>query len=362
MGKMSTNGHSPKKRAVLYARVSGQEQVKGFSLRQQIAALTAYCERENIEIVGIFEDPGVSGATLERPGLDALRDRVAEGEVDLVLAQDLDRISREPWHFEYLKSWFAHHGAELHTLDDSEDGTPMGEFVSYIGRGVAKLEREDIRRRMTRGRIQRAREGSVIGMGSPPLGFRYNADAQTLKLTSKKYLSSSACLKFASNIVSQQAHIEDKLEQIKSSKRYLASLEKMAHDFVLDLPDLLKYLREGAAAEMYRDVYERLKYRIIVHKDGQIEVFFGAEGKAIIHIGDLKGERTAPPPPEAPVWDKWKEGDPIPEPTGGDILQIGCDDPWSERIKGASLKGEGLHLPTGHWWRLTTHTASSASS
>jgi hypothetical protein len=117
-------------------------------------------------------------------------------------------------------------------------------------------------------------------------------------------------------ISSQQAHIEDKLEQIKNSKRYLASLEKMAHDFVLDLPDLLKYLREGAAAEMYRDVYERLKYRIIVHKDGQIDVFFGAEGKAIIHIGDLKGERTAPPPPEDPVWDKWKEGDPIPEPTG----------------------------------------------
>jgi site-specific DNA recombinase len=72
---------------VLYTRVSGQEQVKGFSLRQQLDALRSYCDREGIAVVGVFEDPGVSGSLLERPGLDALRDRVAEGGVDLVLAR-----------------------------------------------------------------------------------------------------------------------------------------------------------------------------------------------------------------------------------------------------------------------------------
>ena len=67
------------KRAVLYARVSTKEQAeKGYSMAQQLDALRSYCKREGIEVVGVYEDPGHSGAYLERPGLDSLRERVAE--------------------------------------------------------------------------------------------------------------------------------------------------------------------------------------------------------------------------------------------------------------------------------------------
>ncbi len=41
---------------------------------------------------------------------------------------------------------FENHGTELRALDDG-DGSPMGEFVRYIRRRVAKLEREDIAKR-----------------------------------------------------------------------------------------------------------------------------------------------------------------------------------------------------------------------
>src|SRR5829696_355848 len=63
----STNGHGPK-RAILYARVSTEEQVKsGYSLAQQIEALRAYATSEGFEILEEVTDPGQSGATLERP-------------------------------------------------------------------------------------------------------------------------------------------------------------------------------------------------------------------------------------------------------------------------------------------------------
>ena len=83
----NTNGHGPKKRAVLYARVSTAEQARsGFSLAQQMETLREYAEREGYKVVEEVTDPGQSGASLERPGMDRVRDLVAAGGVSVVLA------------------------------------------------------------------------------------------------------------------------------------------------------------------------------------------------------------------------------------------------------------------------------------
>jgi hypothetical protein len=75
----STNGHGPK-RAILYARVSTDEQARsGYSLAQQIEALREYSAREGYEILEEVKDAGQSGASLERPGMDRVRDLVAAG-------------------------------------------------------------------------------------------------------------------------------------------------------------------------------------------------------------------------------------------------------------------------------------------
>src|SRR5829696_4682451 len=65
-----TNGHGPKK-VILYARVSTDEQARsGYSLAQQTEALREYAAREGHEILEEVTDPGQSGASLARPGLD----------------------------------------------------------------------------------------------------------------------------------------------------------------------------------------------------------------------------------------------------------------------------------------------------
>ena len=90
----STNGL---KRAVLYARVSTDEQARsGYSLAQQLEALRQYAVREGYEVLEEVVDPGQSGASLERLGMDQVRDVVATGGVSVVLVQDRDRFAREP--------------------------------------------------------------------------------------------------------------------------------------------------------------------------------------------------------------------------------------------------------------------------
>jgi site-specific DNA recombinase len=93
---LSMDGHGPK-RAILYARVSTDEQARsGYSLAQQMEALRGYATREGYEILQEIEDGRQSGASLERPGMDRVRDLVAAGGVSVVLAQDRDRFARDP--------------------------------------------------------------------------------------------------------------------------------------------------------------------------------------------------------------------------------------------------------------------------
>src|ERR687885_329727 len=109
----STNSYGPK-RVILYARVSTDEQARtGYSLAQQLEALREYAAQEGYEVLEEVQDAGQSGASLERPGMDRVRDLVAAGGVSTVLAQDRDRFSREPTYLYLLRREFDEHGCEL---------------------------------------------------------------------------------------------------------------------------------------------------------------------------------------------------------------------------------------------------------
>src|SRR5437588_13069909 len=108
---LSTNDYAPQKKAILYTRVSTEEQARsGYSLAQQMEALKEYAAREGYEVLEEVQDPGQSGASLARPGMDRVRDLVAAGGVFIVLAQDRDRFAREPAYLYLLKKEFEEHG------------------------------------------------------------------------------------------------------------------------------------------------------------------------------------------------------------------------------------------------------------
>jgi site-specific DNA recombinase len=171
----STNGHGPK-RVVLYARVSTDEQARsGYSLAQQIEALRAYAANEGFEVLEEVQDPGQSGASLERTGMDRVRNLVAGGGVSVVLAQDRDRFAREPAYLFYLREEFAQHQTALRALNDRGDESPEGELTTGILDQIARYERLKIAERSRRGKLRKAREGKIVATKHPTYGFRYNA-------------------------------------------------------------------------------------------------------------------------------------------------------------------------------------------
>jgi len=171
----SANGHGPE-RAILYARVSTDEQARsGYSLAQQLEALRGHAACEGYEVIEEIQDPGQSGASLERPGMDRVRDLVAAGGVAVVLAQDRDRFAREPAYIYLLREEFAHHGCALKALNDRGDDSPEGQLADGILDQIARFERLKIAERSRRGKLRKVREGKVIAPRTPRYGFKLNA-------------------------------------------------------------------------------------------------------------------------------------------------------------------------------------------
>ena len=158
-------------------RRAGKER---FSVAQQIEALRSYANREGYEVLEEVQDPGQSGASLERPGMDRVRDLVAAGDVAVVLAQDRDRVARETAYHYLLCATSSRSAAALRELNDRGDESPEGELTDGILDQLSKYERAKIAERSRRGKLRKAREGKVhdgkvLAGGSANFGFRYNA-------------------------------------------------------------------------------------------------------------------------------------------------------------------------------------------
>ncbi len=87
-------------RTAIYARVSTERQTLAQTIEQQVERLTAHvhAQGETLRAEDIFRDDGYSGATLNRPGLDRLRDRVKEAALDRVVFASPDRLARHDVH------------------------------------------------------------------------------------------------------------------------------------------------------------------------------------------------------------------------------------------------------------------------
>jgi site-specific DNA recombinase len=182
----STNGHGPK-RAILYARVSTDEQARsGYSLAQQTEASRAYAAREGYEVLEEVQDAGQSGASLERPGMDRVRDLVGAGGVSVVLAQDRDRFAREPAYHYLLRREFEEHGTKIRALNDRGDDSPEGELTDGILDQLGKYERAKISERSRRGKLQKARQGKVMAGPRVKYGFKLNASRDGLLVDEEK--------------------------------------------------------------------------------------------------------------------------------------------------------------------------------
>lgn len=105
-------------RAAVYARVSTEEHAQhGYSLAEPRESCARRAKELGATEILEFSDEGVSGATLERPGLEKLRDTLQEGIIDLIILRDPDRLSRKLAHQLILTEEFEKNGVRLEFLD-----------------------------------------------------------------------------------------------------------------------------------------------------------------------------------------------------------------------------------------------------
>ena len=121
----------------------------------------------------IFEDEGYSGATLERPGLEQVRDLAAAGDIQVVLVHSPDRLSRKYAYQVLLIEEFGRHGVETRFLNGPSNATAEDQLLVQFQGMIAEYERAQILERSRRGKRHRARAGEISVLGGAPYGYRY---------------------------------------------------------------------------------------------------------------------------------------------------------------------------------------------
>ena len=161
--------------AAIYARVSSEQQREEHTIGSQTAALIEFARTLDLEVpkAWIFEDEGYSGATLERPGLERVRDLAAEGQIQAVLVYAPDRLSRKYAYQILLIEEFARQGVEARFLKAPQSASAEDQLLVQFQGMIAEYERAQILERSRRGKRHRARAGEISVLSGAPYGYRY---------------------------------------------------------------------------------------------------------------------------------------------------------------------------------------------
>jgi site-specific DNA recombinase len=160
------------KYAAIYARVSTEDQGKGFSIPTQIEACQKLAAREGYTVPDAFVliDQGISGTTMDRPGWRRLRELVQAHAIAAVIVIDPDRLSRHLGHQLLLAEELEQAVVQLVIVSHPLEHGPEG-WLFFQRRGaLAEYERAKLLERTQRGRMGRAKAGHP--WGQVPFGYR----------------------------------------------------------------------------------------------------------------------------------------------------------------------------------------------
>src|SRR5579859_4463816 len=161
--------------AAIYARVSSARQAKDETIGSQLAALREHAATSRLDVPQewVFADQGHSGATLVRPGLEALRDLAAQGCLDVVLVHSPDRLARKFAYQALLIEELARCGTRVEFVKGPRGDSPEDQLLVQFQGMFAEYEKAQLAERYRRGKAWRAKTGSVNVLSGAPFGYRY---------------------------------------------------------------------------------------------------------------------------------------------------------------------------------------------
>lgn len=153
---------TPTRRAVLYVRASTTDQT--ITLDDQERKLRAHAMANDLTVVAVCVDAGVSARDLDRPALTRALALLDSGEATMLVVTKLDRLTRSVRDLGDLGERYFARGAALVSLGDSIDtSTASGRLVLHILGSVAQWEREAISERTKEALAELKRQGRKLG-------------------------------------------------------------------------------------------------------------------------------------------------------------------------------------------------------
>ena len=161
-------------RAAIYARVSTERQGRDQTIDSQLDALRRWAAAHGHELKDdhVYIDEGYSGARLDRPALDRLRDAAREGEFDVIGVYSPDRLARRYAYQVLLLEEFRKAACDVEFIERPISDDPHDQLLLQIQGAIAEYERAVLAERFRRGKLQKARAGQWIG-GQGSYGYRY---------------------------------------------------------------------------------------------------------------------------------------------------------------------------------------------
>lgn len=173
------------KRCAIYTRKSSEEGLEQSfnSLHAQREACVAYVNSQRHEgwrvLDAQYDDGGYSGGSMERPGLQALLQDIAQGKVDVVVVYKVDRLTRALSDFAKIVELFDQHNVSFVSVTQHfNTTTSMGRLTLNVLLSFAQFEREVTGERI-RDKIAASKKKGMWMGGQVPLGY----DLDQRKLT-----------------------------------------------------------------------------------------------------------------------------------------------------------------------------------
>ena len=162
-------------RIALYARVSSDQPAQQDTLASHMATVHAFATAQGVRIDPdlLFADHGVSGTTLERPQLDALRDQAAAGALEQLLILTPDRLARNYSQQLLLVEECKNLGVALPFVTRQLAASPEDQLLLQRQGVSAEYEREKLVERPRRGKLHQAPQGKVCVLSGAPSGYVY---------------------------------------------------------------------------------------------------------------------------------------------------------------------------------------------
>ncbi|WP_294193431.1 recombinase family protein [uncultured Sphingomonas sp.] len=161
-----------------------------------------YAERCGLEVIAFHGDDGITGATMERPGLQQVLKLITGGKARNLIIEDVDRLSRDAEHLHYMFKLFRLHQVAVHTVVTGKVDDLVLAFKGIIGEQqrmrITYTTRRGLRDKATRGG---ATGGRVLGYRrATPARMRRDASLISSRFTTSRPNSSagsSACTRTA---------------------------------------------------------------------------------------------------------------------------------------------------------------------